>query len=316
MSAAELQVMEIGPMLRGWVKDKTYQHTPVGSAVGRYLRALQWEGKSARTLESYEHTLAYLALDHSDFLNLDEFCNPVGVEYIRDYLARRWGAAKPATKRQRHSALAGFFTWSVGEGLLPWTPMKNIQKPAAEDTERMPMPQDLFEQLVDMQDSLRDRCALQLLGRIGLRKDELRVLRVGEIDLARNFIQIHGKGSVVKLMPIGFKSLRDDLYLHLLERDRGDYLLYARERRDRPMNPASVHRWFKRCLNAAGVDDYEIHALRHLAADAIYRHTGDLVMAQMLLRHKSVTTTQTYIHPSRADLAAAMEAMDRDRRDG
>jgi integrase len=46
------------------------------------------------------------------------------------------------------------------------------------------------------------------------------------------------------------------------------------------MNQTSVHRWFKKCLERAGVPDLPMHELRHTAADEIWRVTGDIVKAQ------------------------------------
>ena len=50
----------------------------------------------------------------------------------------------------------------------------------------------------------------------------------------------------------------------------------------------------------------KIHELRHSAADNLWRETGNLMLAQQLLRHSSVATTQEYLHPTRDDLAAAL----------
>jgi Phage integrase family len=64
------------------------------------------------------------------------------------------------------------------------------------------------------------------------------------------------------------------------------------------MDLASAHRWFKRCLERAGLStDWSLHDLRHSAADALYRVTGDIVLAQQLLRHADVRTTRGYLHP-------------------
>jgi integrase/recombinase XerD len=77
------------------------------------------------------------------------------------------------------------------------------------------------------------------------------------------------------------------------------------------MDPASVHRWFKTCLRRAGLaETVKIHELRHSAADNLWRQTGNLMLAQQLLRHESVATTQTYLHPSRDDLADALRGLD------
>jgi integrase len=59
------------------------------------------------------------------------------------------------------------------------------------------------------------------------------------------------------------------------------------------MNPASVHRWFKRALERAGLStEWQLHDLRRAAADALYRATSDIVLAQQLLRHADVRTTR------------------------
>ena len=53
----------------------------------------------------------------------------------------------------------------------------------------------------------------------------------------------------------------------------------------------------------------KMHELRHSAADNLWRETGNLLLAQQLLRHDSVATTQAYLHPSRDDLAQALTSL-------
>jgi site-specific recombinase XerD len=108
----------------------------------------------------------------------------------------------------------------------------------------------------------------------------------------------------------GFEQLRKDLEVYLLGRDPDEYVLFARSRTLEPMDPASVHRWFESCLQRAGLpESVKIHELRHSAADNLWRQTGNLLLAQQLLRHESVATTQTYLHPNRDDLADALRGL-------
>ena len=72
------------------------------------------------------------------------------------------------------------------------------------------------------------------------------------------------------------------------------------------MSSASVHNWWSRCLERAGVAHFPMHELRHSAIDEIRRQTGDIVAAMQLARHESVATTQTYLHPTQEDLIARM----------
>jgi hypothetical protein len=51
-------------------------------------------------------------------------------------------------------------------------------------------------------------------------------------------------------------------------------------------------------------------ALRCIAADNLWRRSGNLTMAQQFLRHESPATTARYLHPTRDDLEAALQALD------
>jgi integrase len=53
----------------------------------------------------------------------------------------------------------------------------------------------------------------------------------------------------------------------------------------------------------------KMHELRHSAADALFRATGNIVMAQQLPRHGSPATTAAYLHPKRDDLAEALRSL-------
>ena len=311
--------MALGPILRARdekVRDKSYARSPLGREVRRFIRALAWADHPLTTRDSYETTLARLAIEHDDFPNgFSDFCNPSGPEYLRDFLERNWGDSAAATKAQRTAAVRSFGKSAVEEGIADWNPAASIKVPRRrQQRERSAYPQDVLYRVIKAQESLRDQCALQLLGRMGLRKNELRVLRVGEIDLIRNLLTVHGKGGVVSVMPLAFESLRNDLYLHIQvdERKPNEYLLFPRSDRERPMDPASVHRWFKRCLENAGLPTtMTLHELRHTAADHAWRETGNIVIAQMLLRHANVSTTQAYLHPTRRDLSDALALLDK-----
>jgi site-specific recombinase XerC len=311
-----LQITSLGPRLRllgrDAVRDKAYRACPVGGEVGRFMRQLRYASESKATYETYEQVLAWLALEHSDFAGLERFAAPDGSELIREFLDRRWGESAPATKQNRLSIVRSFFRWAAEEGRITANPTIGIRGPRVRSIERSAYPRETIQRLVGSQGSLRDQCALQLLARMGLRKNELRLLQLKHVDLTRNLLTVQGKGGKVAVLPLGFADLREDLYLHLQERDSLDeFLIYPKEARRRPMDAASLHRWFKRCLDCAGLpNSIKLHELRHSAADELWRTTGNIVLAQQLLRHESVGTTQAYLHPTREDLAAGLRLVD------
>ena len=157
------------------------------------------------------------------------------------------------------------------------------------------------------QPTLREQIAVRLLGRLALRKNELRLLKVGDFDLAQGTFLVHGKGGKVAVMSIAFEDLKDDLHLELLTRKPDEYLLHPKWSRTRPFDPSALHLHVKKWLERAGLPPtVKMHELRHSAADNLWRETGNLLLAQQLLRHESVATTQGYLHPSRDDLAQAL----------
>ncbi len=285
------------------MKDKSYRVSFVGGEVGRYLRALKWADSPKNTLDSYETTLSRLAVDFAHYTSLDEF----EIDAVRDFLEYHWGDDAAATRANRLSAVRSFFNWAVDEGRMAQNPIVKLKGPKVRNRERQAYKPDAIHALIVAQPSLRDQIALQLLGRLALRKNELRLLKLRDFDLARGTVIVHGKGGKQVIMPLGFEQLKKDLELYLIGRRPDEYLLYPKNHPDRPMDPASVHRWFKQALGRAGLPaTVKLHELRHSAADNLWRETGNLMLAQQLLRHTSVATTQTYLHPNRDDLAAAL----------
>lgn len=293
------------------VKDKTYQQRPVGRQVKAWLDAKRWEGASENTLDSYETMGAQLA-DYFKHLDGIEHlpAGADGIGLLQHFLNSTWGECLGSTRRQRHSALSSFYEWATETGLVAENLTRKVRRPKASKADRHAHARKALVQLVLGQETVRDRCCIALYVRLGLRKDELRRLQVRDINLETNTVKVQGKGGKVRTLPIGtLPSLRRDVAFHISTEDRqpSEYLLYPRKDRTRPMDRSSVHRWFKRCLDAAGLSDFPLHELRHSAAHDLYTVTGDIVLASMLLGHESVATTQTYLHTNIDDLARGLE---------
>jgi integrase/recombinase XerD len=292
------------------MKDKSYRIAFVGGEVGRFMRAFRWADRTQNSLDTYEIVLARLSLDFAHYMDINQF----STEDVRDFLDEHWGEASPATRRNRLAIVKSFFRFCVEERGLGVNPAERIKPPKKANVERQAYSPSVIEQLRAAQPTMREQIAVQLLGLLGLRKNELRLLQVKDFDLGKGTFIVHGKGQKVVVADIAIQSLKDDLNLELLTREPDEYLLYPRERTTDPMDPASLHRWFKNALKRAGLSEsIKIHELRHSAADNLYRETGNVVLAQQLLRHESIATTQGYLHPAREDLAAALASLHKER---
>jgi integrase len=156
--------------MREALRDRSYRSTPLGLEVARYYRWKKNEwGATAGTLRDYEAILAKLALDHAD-LELADFAPPVGTERLREFIDARWGDRTPRTRAKVISVLRDFFSWAVRERGLPGNPATPIFRPRKRDVARGTFTPADVAKAISSQPRQRDRVALLLLFRLGLRK--------------------------------------------------------------------------------------------------------------------------------------------------
>jgi integrase/recombinase XerC len=309
VSDLNLTLIEAARIVRDALRERRWGDTPIGEQVDAYLDALEYEDAARNTIDAYTHVLGLLAVEHPSFA-LADLEPPQGGGVVRAFLDRHWSDKSPATRRQRLAIVRSFLRWLVGEGLLAANPATNIKGPKLRGEERHAHSPARVRTLIYAQENERDRVCLMLLGWLGLRKNELRQLQVRHVDLIAGRIIVHGKGGTVNALPIGYKILHGALYALLADRNPDEYLLYPRSHTERPMDPASVHRWWSLCLQQAGLEHFPMHELRHSAAQALYDETGDPLLAQMLLCHADLKTTRGYLHPPLERLEAALSAME------
>ena len=76
------------------------------------------------------------------------------------------------------------------------------------------------------------------------------------------------------------------------------------------MQPSTMHRWWKHCLEQAGAADMPLHELRHTGGTEFQRANRDLKLTQMFMRHESIrTTADYYLHPDQGELIAGLKAV-------
>lgn len=144
--------------------------------------------------------------------------------------------------------------------------------------------------------------AMILLGRLaGLRLNEITTLHTDNRE--GDILRIAGKGGKVRMVPIN-----DELgeVLDRLEAMQGEGY-YFPGRYGGHMHAQSVNKIITRRLGS------NPHSLRHAAATAAFRGTGDIRSVQEMLGHASLATTQRYLHidPDAIRAAAAATSLGR-----
>jgi len=147
--------------------------------------------------------------------------------------------------------------------------------------------------------TLRDRAILELFYSSGLRLAELVGLNLGDVDAADRTVRVIGKGSKVRVVPVGkhaLAALRDWLAVRSELARSGELALFVGRRGER-VSPRTVQRhvneWAKRRGAPTGVHP---HMLRHSFATHLLESSGNLRAVQELLGHASLSSTQIYTH--------------------
>jgi integrase/recombinase XerC len=319
--ARDLTLREAALMLEAAVRDKSYRAAPLGAEVGRFLRYLRSARDAApSTLVDYESTLARFAAEHAH-LELADFGDAQGAERVLDFVARHWEHAAPGTRRKALATLSSFFDWAVRFDRLAANPVRRIDRPRRRGVERHAHSPDRIRRIIGAQPELRDRVAIALMAWLGLRKNELRLLRWRDVDLDAGELRVRAKGGKRPTIPVVFDDLLRELAELALEAEPEHYLVHPRRTSnlpgrpgvtsypERPMQPSTMHRWWERCLRQAGVAHFPMHELRHTAVTEFLRaNGGDLALAQRFARHASVSTTvDVYGHLETEDLVAGIQ---------
>lgn len=336
VAANALTLADAARMLNDALKDKSYQGTPVGRLVKRYLRWFRNEwGATGTTVRDYEAILARMSISvaHKEPYEVD-------IEDLREVIDL-WADRSARTRQKVTSVIRAFWSWAEEQGHIAVSPAARIRRPRAERRVASLLPLDARPRLLRASMQPRDRLGLFCLLLLGLRRAELAGIKAGDFDEQRGWLRVFGKGQKERLLPLKgpiLVELRLYLAADLPAVDRppepDDYLLYpihpiAQGKRDgrivwgtrayvkkRP-SPQSVHRWWYRQLEEAGLvgqgvtSGMNMHRARHTFATELRRVAG-IDAASHALGHSDLSTTLgIYGHRDDSDLETAMVAYSR-----
>src|SRR5687768_1897387 len=201
------------------------------------------------------------------------------------------------------SAWRGFYHYLARDHGYVNNPCLGIRAPrAAKKLPRALSPDEAAQLMrVEGDDVLaaRDKAMLELLYSSGLRLSELTGLAVRDVNLRDATVQVTGKGSKTRIVPVGRHAL-EALKVWLPRREgvaaAGQAALFVAKSGARLSGRAVAQRvghWAKRFGLAGKVHP---HVLRHSFASHVLQSSGDLRAVQEMLGHASVSTTQVYTH--------------------
>jgi site-specific recombinase XerC len=174
---------------------------------------------------------------------------------------------------------------------------------------RVPADEDVRQLLAacsNTPEGRRNRAVIAVAADAGLRKEELRHLMIGDLDFIARMIRVRaGKGQKDGVAFFGETTasvVRTWLAVHPAPQPAA--LMFC-TREGTPLGPYSILRILHRLSARAGLArKIGPHALRHYAATAILRRTGDLELVRRVLRHETLTMALRYVTLAQAEVAA------------
>ncbi|MCF0259376.1 MAG: tyrosine-type recombinase/integrase, partial [Erysipelotrichaceae bacterium] len=155
---------------------------------------------------------------------------------------------------------------------------------------------------------LLNRCILMVLYSCGLRVSELCSLERNRVYFSQGQLQIIGKGSKERIVPVNELCLQEmEQYLRFVRPPSKDPHFFLTVQ-GRPLNRQYVHRLIK--AKAAELNlspDLSAHAFRHAFATSLLEGQADLRAVQEMLGHADIRTTQIYTHVQKERLKKAYD---------
>jgi integrase/recombinase XerD len=270
---------------------------------------------SPHTLKAYQHDLK---LFNSFVSNLTGNCVSVPISSIDKKAVQNWLTAmsgvKPRTMRRRLATVKSMFSCLERQGFIANDPLgrfrseikvgsslpRIISRSAVRSLLRSPRIQVASAPL--SQARLRQETTLlEMLFSTGMRVGEVSGTTIGQVDLDRQIISVHGKGNREREIPIVCSALQEVLSDQIKWRCSNGAMsespLFV-NRRSRRLSDQSIRSVLRRHASNISAKRVTPHMLRHTVATLLLEEGVDLRNIQRLLGHSSITTTTIYVHVS------------------
>ncbi|MBM6409416.1 Tyrosine recombinase XerD [Lacticaseibacillus paracasei] len=233
---------------------------------------------------------------------------------IQSFLKEQNATKAPTSVSRMISALRKFYRFLLREGAISADPMTKIDTPKRAQHLPATLSSQEVDALMAKPDTdkplgLRDRAIFELMYATGLRVSEVVDLRLDQLHLAMNLLQVTGKGDKERLVPISPQATQwVDRYLQearpkLLKRVQPKNVFVNFH--GGPMTRQGIWKNLKAYIASIGIEkDVTPHTLRHSFATRLLENGADLRVVQELLGHSDISTTQIYTHLSNQHLVA------------
>jgi len=218
-------------------------------------------------------------------------------------------ALSGATIRRKLAALSSLFEYLCEKNAVETNPVKGAKRPKVESGEgkTSALGDHQARALLDAPDpetlkGKRDRALLSVLLYHGLRREELCLLKVRDIQARRGVLhlRIHGKGNKLRYLPLHPGSAeRIHSYLEAAGHGETPAAPLFQPVRRRTGSGLTADGVYKVVLDYAAkariqLQGFGVHSLRATAATNALEHEADIAKVQEWLGHANIATTRLY----------------------
>ena len=205
------------------------------------------------------------------------------------------------------TTIRSFFRYLEDEDAVKNNPTKNLPLP------RVVIKEPSFLQEVEIRKLLqavkkdkRAEVAIRILVETGFRLSELTNISVGDIDTNSKTIKIRRKGNMEQIVPINSGLAK--LIKSFVKNKNGDMPLIA-NRMGKRMTQRRVAIMVQYYLKKAKVDrvGISVHSFRHSFCVRMLENKVNLKTIQVLCGHRSISTTERYLHIANPELRAGIK---------
>ena len=267
----------------------------------RMIEDMRIRNLSPRTITCYVRQVARFA-EH--FGRSPQRLGPEEIRAYQHYLVDERRVSE-SLLTQTVAALRFLYQVSLGR---EW-PIRFIPFPRQRRRQPVVLSPEEVARLLAAAAGLKPRAVLTTAYAAGLRTGEVSRLRLVDIDSSRGVIRVEqGKGRKDRLVMLS-PRLVEALRVYWRAYRPAEWLFPGPT--GQPITPRTVLRYCKRAATAAGLDKHvTLYTLRHSFATHLHEAGADVRTIQVLLGHRSLSTTARYTHISTATLHAAPSPLD------
>lgn len=265
------------------------------------IQQMQMKGYCDKTIKSYVGIISQTALYYrtpADQLTVDQ---------IRDFILKRITVDK-LSKPWMNMAISAFKLLFCDVLRREWNRL-DLPRPRRSQKVAVILSRDEVRKIIDSKTNLKHRAILMLVYSAGLRRNEVRSLKISDIDSSRMLIHLHttkgNKERYTILSPVMLDTLRQ-----YYRRYRPKDWLFEGVTRT-AISDSTVEAIFKQALKKSEVPKVVgIHSLRHAFATHMLEQGVSLPIIQQMMGHKSLKTTSVYLHVQQHSIQAVQSPLD------